>query len=144
MHLPITLVDNTLPMPEYSTEGSVGFDLYARVEMIVESKSLALIPSNVIVATPPGHVFFVASRSSTPRKKGLLVPHGIGVIDQDYCGPNDEVLIQVYNFTDQAVTVARGERIAQGLLMPIVRADLVAATATVTAESRGGFGSTGS
>jgi dUTP pyrophosphatase len=144
MHLPITLVDTTLPLPEYGTAGSVGFDLYARVETVVAPKSLGFIPSNVIVATPPGHVFFVASRSSTPRKKGLLIPHGIGVVDQDYCGPKDEILIQVYNFTDQPVTVARSERIAQGLLMPIERPELVHTATTVAAESRGGIGSTGS
>lgn len=144
MHLPITLVDNTLPMPEYGTAGSVGFDLYARVETVVAPRALGFIPSNVIVATPAGHVFFVASRSSTPRKKGLLIPHGIGVVDQDYCGPNDEILIQVYNFTDQPVVVARGERIAQGLLMPIVRPELARTEATVASVSRGGIGSTGS
>ena len=66
---------------------------------------------------------------------------GVGVIDQDYCGPQDEVLVQVYNFTARPVTVARGERIAQGLF---VRVDRAAWEETTAAErpTRGGFGST--
>ena len=63
------------------------------------------------------------------------------MIDQDYCGPQDEVLVQVYNFTARPVTVARGERIAQGLF---VRVDRAAWEETPAAErpTRGGFGST--
>jgi dUTP pyrophosphatase len=142
MELCITRVDESLPMPEYQTPGSVGFDMYARVETVVHAKSLGFIPSNLIVAVPEGFAFLVASRSSTPRKKGLLIPHGIGVVDQDFCGPKDEILIQVYNFTDEDVVVARGERIAQGLVMPAVRCEL-RETMVASAMSRGGIGSTG-
>jgi dUTP pyrophosphatase len=80
-------------------------------------------------------------RSSTPRKKGLLKPHGVGVVDQDYCGPEDEIKIQVYNFTEEAVTVERGEKIGQGIF---VRIDQVEWNETEFLEktSRGGFGST--
>ena len=83
----------------------------------------------------------VASRSSTPKKKGLLTPHGIGIIDQDYCGPEDEIKIQVYNFTDEPVTIERGDKIAQGVF---VRVDTFEweEVDVMTGESRGGFGST--
>ena len=137
----ISRVDPTLPLPAYETPGSVGFDLLARVEMTIAPGAIARVPANVIVETPPGYMLLVAARSSTPGKKGLSVPHGIGVIDQDYCGPQDEVLVQVYNFTAHPVTVARGERIAQGLF---VRVDRAAWEETAAAErpTRGGFGST--
>ena len=137
----IARVDPALPLPAYETPGSVGFDLLARVEMTIAPGAIARVPANVIVETPPGYMLLVAARSSTPGKKGLSVPHGIGVIDQDYCGPRDEVLVQVYNFTADPVTVARGERIAQGLF---VRVDRAAWEETTAAErpTRGGFGST--
>lgn len=137
----IARIDPTLPLPGYETPGAVGFDLLARVETIVEPRALARIPANVIVETPPGYMLLVAARSSLPGRKGLSVPHGIGVIDQDYCGVGDEILIQVYNFTDAPVTVARGERIAQGVFVRVDRAGWDETDFT-DRPSRGGFGST--
>ena len=84
----------------------------------------------------------VTARSSTPRRKGLSVPHGVGVIDQDYRGDDDEVRCQVYNFTDQPVTVRRGERLAQGIFVRVDRAEWEE-VALMDAPARGGFGSTG-
>jgi dUTP pyrophosphatase len=138
----IARVDPTLPLPAYESAGAVGFDLLARVETTVAPGSLARIPANVIVETPPGYMLLVAARSSLPGRKGLSVPHGIGVIDQDYCGADDEVLVQVYNFTAESVTIGRGERIAQGVF---VRVDQAAWEETTFADrpTRGGFGSTG-
>lgn len=142
MNVRIKRIDQSLPLPKYETEGSVGFDLLAREEVTIPPKSIALIPSNVIVEVPKQYMLLLALRSSTPRKKGLLKPHGIGVIDHDYCGPRDEIKIQVYNFTDQPVTVSRGEKIAQGIFVHI---DKFAWEEVVNLrkESRGGFGSTG-
>jgi dUTP pyrophosphatase len=87
-------------------------------------------------------MLLVTARSSTPRRKGLLVPHGVGVIDQDYCGPDDEVRAQVLNYTARPVLVERGDRIAQAILVHIARAEFIEADALLP-ESRGGFGSTG-
>lgn len=69
------------------------------------------------------------------------MPHGIGIIDRDYCGPEDELKVQMMNFTDETVTVKRGEKIAQGVF---VRADVFAweEVDEMKSESRGGFGST--
>lgn len=142
MQLPLTRIDNTLPLPKYETPGSVAFDIYARIPVTIAPKELGFIPTNLIVNIPEGYVLMLASRSSTPKKKGLLIPHGIGLVDQDYCGPEDEMKAQVYNFTDEPVTVERGERVAQAILAPIARCELVE-TALATEESRGGFGSTG-
>lgn len=143
MKFSITRIDKTMPVPAYQTKGSVGFDLYSRVDMEVAPQSLALIPTNLVVKVPAGYMFLVVPRSSTPRKKGLLIPHGIGVIDQDYCGEKDEVLFQVYNFTNQEVAIARGERIAQGLLVKVGIAEFVEKDTAHTTTSRGGIGSTG-
>jgi len=142
MKLRLKRIDATLPLPRYETVGSIGFDLLARVDTVIEARGLGFVPVNLIVEVPEGHVLLLASRSSTPKKKGLLTPHGLGVIDHDYCGSDDELKVQVYNFTDTAVTVARGEKIAQGLL---VRADRFEfeEVSELRSESRGGFGSTG-
>lgn len=142
MKVRIQRVDKNLPLPKYETDGSVGFDFLAREDTVIPAKSVALIPGNVVVEVPRNFVLFVTLRSSTPRKKGLLMPHGVGVIDHDYCGPQDEIKIQVYNFTDQAVTISRGEKVAQGIFVHIDKAEWEEVE-RIRAESRGGFGSTG-
>ena len=141
LEVTITRIDTSLPLPTYATPGSVGFDLLCREVREIAPRSLGLVPGNVIVHTPPGFMLLISLRSSTPRRKGLLIPHGIGVIDQDYCGEGDEIMLQIYNFRDEPVTVERGERIAQGMFVPIARATWN--EASEVGQGRGGFGSTG-
>lgn len=135
-------IDKDLPIPRYETAGAVAFDLMARVETVVEPGKIALIPANVIVKVPDGYMLCLASRSSGPIKKGLSTPHGFGIIDLDYHGPEDELKVQVYNFTDKAVTVPRGDRIAQGVFVKIDRFGFEEVD-HIEAPSRGGFGTTG-
>ena len=141
MKVKIKRLDKDLPLPQYETGGSVGFDLLCRESVTVAPQTVALIPANVIVETPPGYMLMVTLRSSTPRKRGLLIPHGVGVIDPDYCGEGDEIQIQIYNFTDQPVAVERGDKIAQAIF---VRVDIAewSEVSEMGSETRGGFGST--
>jgi len=141
MKVRITRVDKSLPLPVYETAGAVGFDIMCRQDTEIAPKSVGRIPGNVIVQVPDGYVLVVALRSSTPKKKQLLCPHGIGVIDNDYCGPDDELMVQVYNFSDAPVTVARGEKIAQGVFVKVENAEWDEVD-SVNEKSRGGFGST--
>lgn len=141
MKVKIKRIDKSLPLPQYQTSGSVGFDIYSREDMEIQPRYIALIPGNIIVETPPGYMLLVALRSSTPRKKGLIKPHGIGVIDNDYCGEGDEVKVQVYNNTDAIVKIEKGERIAQGIFVKVDRFEWDEVDAM--GKSRGGFGSTG-
>ncbi|MDP2918584.1 MAG: dUTP diphosphatase [bacterium] len=142
MKIKIQRVDKNLPLPRYETPGAVGFDLICRESMTVKSREIARIPANIIVATPPGYMLMIVVRSSTPSKKGLILINGAGIIDQDYCGREDEIRIQVYNFTDKAVAVERGERIAQGIFVKIARGEWREMKKT-RKNSRGGFGTTG-
>jgi len=142
MNVKIIRIDKSLPLPKYETNGAVGFDFVAREDVVVGAKSLGLIPGNVVIEVPTGFMLVVASRSSAPRKKGLLTPHGIGIIDHDYCGPEDEVKIQVYNFRDEEVVIKKGERVAQGVFVRIEKF-LFKEVDEIRGESRGGFGSTG-
>ena len=126
----------------YQTNGSVGCDLYTRVTTKIAPKTVAKIPVNVIIETPPGYMFMVASRGSTPFKKGLMKANGVGIGDQDFSGPNDEYHAVFYNFTDDEVVVERGERIAQGIFVPIEKAEWVEVKSMKQNKTRGGFGST--
>jgi dUTP pyrophosphatase len=144
MSLPIQIqrLDTSLPLPQYQSNGAVGFDLITRETTTVEPGKIALVPGNVIVKVPEGYMLLIVPRSSLPRKKGLMCPHSIGVIDQDYHGEKDEILVQVQNITTAPVTVERGERIAQGLFVKIEKAEWEEVEGHGK-ESRGGFGSTG-
>ena len=141
MKVNIKRIDKTLPLPKYETAGSVGFDLICRESAQIAPQSIVLIPANVIVETPPGYMLMVCLRSSTPRKLGLMMAQGVGIVDNDYCGEEDELKIQVYNFTDEIVNVERGSRIAQGVF---VRVDTPEwnEVEQMSNTSRGGFGST--
>lgn len=141
MKVAIKRIDKGLPLPTYETKGSLAFDLLCREDTIIKKGEIGLIPCNVIVEVPEGYVLLVTSRSSTPRKKGLLIPHGAGIIDRDYCGPKDEIFFQVYNFSNQEAQVKRGEKVAQGLLVKIGLAEWEEVDQIQT-PSRGGFGST--
>jgi dUTP pyrophosphatase len=143
MKMPFRLIDPSLPMPEYQTSGSVAFDLYARETTVVQPKSLGFIPTNLIVEIPDGCALLLCSRSSLPRKKHLLIPHGVGIIDQDYRGPKDEMVAQVWNWGNEPMTVERGERVAQALIVRIEKCELVVGEKQAVGENRGGFGSTG-
>ncbi len=143
MNIRIKRIDSSLPLPEYQTEGSVAFDLYAREKTVVQPWSPTIIPANIIVEVPEGYFLMLASRSSTPIKKNLMVANSIGVIDQDYHGDKDEIGIQVLNFSKENVTVEKGERIAQALLVKIAKVETFVEVKSIKETSRGGFGSTG-
>ncbi len=143
MEVRIKRVDPTLPMPEYQTEGAAAFDIYSRIDAVVQPGEIERIPSNLVVETPKGYFLLLALRSSTPKKKpGLVVPHGIGIVDSDYRGPEDEVLIQVQNLGGEPLIIERGERFAQGAFVKIDQAEF-SELQEVASDSRGGFGSTG-
>ncbi len=141
LNVRIKRVDTALPLPAYATAGSVGFDLLCRETVEVAPHALARIPGNIIVQTPPGYMLLLTMRSSTAGRKGLLMPNGVGVIDQDYCGEGDELMVSVYNFRDEPVIVARGERIAQAIFVPVTQ--VMWTEVTEMGQGRGGFGSTG-
>lgn len=142
MEVRIQRIDSSLPLPRYESAGAVGFDLITRETTVIQPGEIALIPGNVIVQVPEGFSLLILPRSSLPRKKALVCPHSVGVIDQDYHGTNDEILVQVQNVSMAPVTVERGERIAQGLFVRTEQAQWIEVDSHGK-ESRGGFGSTG-
>ena len=133
----------SVALPSYQSPGAAGFDLAASADTEIPAGQIALVPTGLVIEVPPGHFLGIFARSSTPLKRGLMVANGVGVIDPDYCGPTDEVKIQVLNFTQAPVVVKQGDRIAQGLLLPVSRADWQESEEDLRLGSRGGFGATG-
>ena len=142
MRLRIRRLDSTIPLPTYGTGEAAGFDLAAAADAVIAPRTIALVRTGLVIEVPPGHFLAILARSSTPLKRGLMIANGVGVIDPDYSGPTDEVLIQVLNITGSDVEVRRGDRLAQGIVLPAPRVtwDEVA---EIRGDSRGGFGATG-
>lgn len=132
-----------LPLPAYATEGAAGMDLLAAVAepVTIAPGQRMLIPTGLAIALPPGYELQIRPRSGLALKNGIVLPNSPGTIDEDYRG---EIGVIVLNTGADPFVVARGTRIAQAVLAPVVRAawdevgDLDA-----TARNEGGFGSTG-
>jgi dUTP pyrophosphatase len=144
MSLPVEIlkIHPDAEIPEYKTAGACAFDLAPVEDATIAPGEIVRLRTGLVVRVPDGYVLLVAARSSLAKKHGLCVPQGVGIVDNDYCGPADELLLQLLNFTAAPVEVKKGERIAQGIFVPFARA----AFSTVDAmsnPSRGGYGSTG-
>jgi dUTP pyrophosphatase len=142
MRLKIKRLDPTVSLPAYGTDAAAGFDLAAAHEVVVPAGRIVLVRTGLIIEVPAGHCLAIFARSSTPLKRGLMVANGVGIVDPDYCGPTDEVMIQVLNFTDAEVQIRRGDRLAQGIVLPAPRVRWEEVEETSQA-ARGGFGATG-
>ena len=142
MRLKIKRLDSTVPLPTYGTNEAAGFDLAASQDVTVAPGQIVLVPTGIVIAVPSGYFLAIFARSSTPLKRGLMVANGVGIIDPDYCGPNDEVKIQVVNISRAEVQVKRGDRLAQGVVLPAPRVSWQEVT-ELREVTRGGFGATG-
>ena len=146
--LEIRLLDprfgDSWPLPEYATAASAGMDLRAalEVEQVLHPGDAMLVPSGLSIhIADPGLCALVLPRSGLGHRHGIVLGHGTGLIDADYQGP---LLISVWNRSREAFTIQPGDRIAQLVLVPIVRAKLkVVDTFAGSARGEGGFGHTG-
>jgi dUTP pyrophosphatase len=142
MRLKIRRLDSTVPLPGYRTRESAGFDLAAAHDVVIAPGQIALVRTGLVIEVPSGYFLGIFARSSTPLKRGLLVANGVGVIDPDYSGPNDEIMIQVLNIAEHDVRIARGDRLAQGIVLPAPRVTWEEVS-EIREATRGGFGATG-
>lgn len=141
MHLRVTRLHPSVPLPSYATPGSAAFDLAAAEDVEIGPREIKLVGTGLVVAVPEGYFLGIFARSSTPFKRGLMVANGVGVLDSDYCGPTDELKIQLLNYTDAPVHIKAGDRLAQGIVLQSPRVQFE--EGETTAPARGGFGSTG-
>ena len=134
-----------LALPAYQSAHAAGLDLLAAIRddapLTLMPGHRALVPTGLILAVPPGFEAQVRPRSGLALKHGVTVLNAPGTIDADYRG---EVGVLLVNHGDVAFTINRGERIAQLVIAPVTRANLVAvASLSATERGDGGFGSTG-
>jgi len=134
-------LDGGLPLPAYAKSGDAGLDLRASESVTLEPGERRLVPTGLAVAIPEGHAGFVLPRSGLAMHKGVTVLNAPGLIDSGYRG---EIKVLLINHGAEAVSIDRGERIAQLVVQPVARARLVEEERLPdSARGEGGFGSTG-
>lgn len=136
-------IDKSLPLPKYATKGSVGLDIFVREEVIVLPNGHALIPLNLIIEAPEQTFIGILPRSSTFKRTGLLLANSLGVVDGDFCGPEDEIMALVYNTTNQKVYIHKGDRLFQLVVFNCETPEIEEVEYDLQDYSRCGFGSTG-
>jgi dUTP pyrophosphatase len=134
-----------LPLPAYQSANAAGLDLLAAIPddapLMLEPGKYALVPTGLAIALPDGYEAQVRPRSGLAAKHGVTVLNAPGTVDADYRG---EVCVLLINQGRAPFTIRRGERIAQMVIAPVVRGDLVPVRSlSATKRGAGGFGSTG-
>jgi dUTP pyrophosphatase len=131
-----------LPLPAYASAGAAGLDLRAAVAqpLVVPPGGRVLVPTGLRLALPPGTEGQVRPRSGLALRHGVVLPNAPGTIDCDYRG---EVQVILWNTGAEPFVIARGDRIAQLVVAPVVRVDVHEAPLDETERGSGGFGSTG-
>lgn len=141
MKIRITRIDPRATLPAYHTAGAAAFDLAILDDITIPPHEAVFTRTGLGFGTPPGYTLLIFPRSSMFKKHGVMLANSVGVLDEDYAGAQDELRLHIYNPTHEPITIAAGERVAQGLFAPILRAEWEEAEAS--SANRGGFGSTG-
>jgi dUTP pyrophosphatase len=137
--------DRSLGLPDYATDGAAGADVRAnlpdRGRIALARGARALVPTGLLLAIPDGFEMQLRPRSGLALKHGIVLPNAPGTIDSDYRGPLGGI---VMNAGDAAFEIAHGDRIAQAVVAPVLRATFrEVAALPETGRGAGGFGSTG-
>ena len=130
-------------LPIRQTSQSAGYDLESAETMTIEPQAIVLVPTGLKVMVPTNEALFIFPRSSLGIKKGLMMSNSVGIIDADYYNnPDNEghIMVPLFNFRNQPVTIEKGERIAQGVFLSYHK---VAGDASENIQRQGGFGSSG-
>ena len=134
-----------LPLPEYQTEHSAGFDLVAAVgedePIMLSAGARGAVPTGLVFELPPGFEAQVRPRSGLALRHGVTLLNITGTIDADYRG---EVRVLLINKADQVFRISRGDRIAQVVVAPVSAVEIAEEPEmSETGRGQGGFGSTG-
>ena len=130
-------------LPERSTKKSAGYDFYNPEKVEIEPHSLKLVKTGIKAKFPDDYTLKLYNRSSNPKKKGVFLANGVGVVDADYYGNPDndgEIGFMFYNFTDNTTTFEAGDKLGQGIFE---RYFTTTNEDEITTERGGGWGSTG-
>ena len=134
-----------LALPAYQSAHAAGFDLVAAVPedgtLMLDPSDRVLVPTGLVFELPDGYEAQVRPRSGLALKHGVTVLNSPGTIDADYRG---EVKVLLVNLGSERFLIQRGDRIAQAVIAPVTRIEIIAADAlNDTGRGEGGFGSTG-
>lgn len=142
MDVKIKLLTDTARVPTYATDGSAAFDIYADMATGVDGDDLKVISTGVAVEVPADHVLLIYSRSGHGFTYGLRLSNCTGVIDSDYRG--EIKVAMTLDAPDGYVPIEPGDRIAQGIIMPVEKTNfIVADELSATVRGTNGFGSSG-
>lgn len=142
MHVRFHRLHSDALAPQFQTSGACAFDLAPVEGAVLMPGERALLPTGLVIQVPEGYALIIAARSSN-AKKGVRLGNGIGIVDQDYHGPTDQIYLALHNFGVEPYTIQAGERIAQGMIVPIVKPEFEEVYEDLAGGDRGGFGSTG-
>lgn len=143
MKIRIKKLDSRAVIPTLGSEFSAGSDLYAVLDedISIEPFETVFIHTGLAVEIPEGYAGLVYARSGLASKKGLAPANKVGVVDADYRG---ELMVALHNHSKTAQTVSNGERVAQLVITPFLKAEYVESEElSDTVRGSGGFGSTG-
>lgn len=143
MKVNIKRLNENAIVPTYGSEYAAGADLYACIaeDTTILPNETKLIKTGIAIEVPEGYGAFIYARSGLASKRGLAPANKVGVVDSDYRG---EVMVALHNHSSIAQTIARGERIAQMVIAPFLKAEFeVVDELSDTVRGAGGFGSTG-
>ncbi len=143
MKVNIKKLNENAVIPTYGSEYSAGADLYACIdsEVTILPGETKLIKTGLAIEVPVGYGAFIYARSGLASKRGLAPANKVGVVDADYRG---EVMVALHNHSNEEQTIGAGERIAQMVIAPFLKAEFeVVDELSDTARGAGGFGSTG-
>ncbi|MDP1809481.1 MAG: dUTP diphosphatase [Actinomycetota bacterium] len=138
----IQQLDPDLPVPKYAYHGDAGCDLYSAADIDLAPGQRALVPTGIAISIPEGYAGFVQPRSGLAAKHGIGIVNTPGLIDSKYRGEIKVILINTDS--QEAFSIARGDKIAQLVIQPVVTADFrVVEALDATVRGDGGFGSSG-
>ena len=143
MTVRIKKLNEKAKIPTYGTLFSAGADLYCMegCDVVIGAHKTAMIPLGFSLEIPEGYAGLIFARSGLASKRGLAPANKVGVIDSDYRG---ECMVALHNHTDSDVKVEGGERVAQLVIVPYLRAEFEESEElSETVRGEGGFGSTG-
>lgn len=140
LNIKVKKLNKNVQLPKQGTQGAAGIDFYLPQPVRFEPNRSKKVPLGVAVEIPEGYVMLLIPRSST-WKTPLRMPNSVGVIDSDYRG---EVCALLQNTSDFEVYKEAGERLVQGVIVPVPSVQVVEVDElSETSRGVGGFGSTG-
>lgn len=136
--------NNKFSLPVKGSKNAAGYDFINPEEVTIQPKEIKYVKTGIKALFPDDIVLLLFNRSSNPKKKGLILINGVGVVDADYYDNEDnegEIAFAFYNITDNPITIEKGEKLGQGMFT--VYANVTGYNSEAVNERKGGFGSTG-